>query len=123
MINYKLKRRKGYDDLVCAYAFIGNSQGDESATNNIGDYLNSKGWLSYTFSKDININDQEAIDKESIRRKEQNIRYIQSLKDNGTYGEEYEIDLFLNKNPLFDDPTAPSKETYRFVILDFNKDK
>lgn len=100
--SYSIKRRKGIDDLIGEYAWIGNSQGDESYTNDINVGKGSDGWMSYVF-KDIDINDQEAINKESERRKQVNKDYIKELKRTGEYGKEGSpVTLHLKHNPLFD---------------------
>jgi len=103
---YTTKHRKGITDLINIYAFLGNSQGDTSATNSIEEYKAAKGWLSYAFDESIDCNDQEAIDKESLRRQEQNEITIKELKDSGEYGKEYEntITIAMGTRPFFDDP-------------------
>jgi hypothetical protein len=101
--SYSFKQRKGIDDLLCEYAWIGNSQGDTSATNDTIFGKNSRGWMSFVF-KDINPDDQEAINAESERRKKANMDYIEKLKSEGRFGEEYEISIHLKHNPIFDRP-------------------
>lgn len=87
---FKLKRKKGIDDLKCLFAFSGNSQGDESQTNNIQEYKSSGGWLSFNFDCELT---EEAINKEIEIRKNWNEKYIQELKEKGQYNEEYEITI------------------------------
>ncbi len=99
--SYTIKRQKGIDDLQNIYAWTGNSQGDTSCTNIIEVGLASDGWMTYNF-KDVNFLDQEAINKESIRRKEANDKYIQELKDKGEYGAYFDINIHVKHNPLFD---------------------
>jgi hypothetical protein len=103
---YTTKHKKGITDLINTYAFIGNSQGDISATNSVEEYKNSNGWLSYAFDKNIDSNNQEAINKESERRQEENKITIKELKDSGEYGKEYEstITILRNNRPFFDNP-------------------
>jgi hypothetical protein len=103
MKSYGFKRRRGYDDLVLEYAWIGNSQGDESVSNSVEHCLNNS-WMTYVFGKDVPKDDQEAINKEVERRKKINQEYIEKLKSEGRYGEEYEITIHLKHNPLFDTP-------------------
>lgn len=103
---YTTKHKKGITDLIPIYAFVGNSQGDTSATNSVEEYKSSNGWLSYAFDKSIDCNDQEAINKESLRRQKENEITIKELKDSGEYGKEYEstITILINNRPFFDNP-------------------
>lgn len=103
MHTYKIKAYKGVNDLQNIYAWTGGSQGDESFTNNVKE---NHEWMIYNF-KDIDKNDQEAINIESARRKEENENYIQKLKEIGKYKEEYEINIHMMHNPLFDRPNQP----------------
>jgi len=59
--------RLGIDDLKSIYAWQGNSQGDESVTNDTKEGLASGGWMSFVFDG-IGKYDQKAIDAESARR-------------------------------------------------------
>ena len=124
MKKYKIKCKLGIDDLLCEVAFIGNSQGDESGSNLISDYNNSGGWMSITRGFEEIANDQKAIYKESERRYNVNIDYIEKLKAEGRYGEEYEIDINLHPHPSFDTPTnkgGPPLSSYRMIFLDTTK--
>lgn len=113
---------KGIDDLQNIYAFKGNSQGDESCSNEILDYLASKGWMSFHFDK-IDKTNQEAIYEESLRRQKANEIYIQKCKTDGTYGQYLgDIQLQMIHNPLFDDsPSFSAQNSYSIVILDLSK--
>lgn len=124
MKTYKIKCRRGVDDLLSVYAFIGNSQGDTSASNEIEAYKAAKGWMSYVFT-DIDITDQEAIYAEANRRQKANIDYIKRLAKEGRLHEEYEITIDLVHNPLYDDKQdfIASVESYRMIFLDFSKDE
>ena len=75
---YKITGRKGIDDLKSLYAFVGNSQGDSSASNSIEEYQAAKGWMSFVF--DCNLT-QEAIEEEIQKRKSWNDAYIKELKE------------------------------------------
>lgn len=99
MKEYKLKCLKGIDDLKSLYAFVGNSQGDETRTNSIEDYKNSEGWLSYQFNVPLT---EQDIFKEIEIRNAWNIEYINKLKKTNEYGEEYFISLLMQDNPDFD---------------------
>jgi len=124
MKKYKIKCKLGIDDLLCEVAFTSNSQGDTSGSNLISDYINSKGWMSITSGFEEIANDQKAIYKESERRYNVNIDYIEKLKAEGRYGEEYEISLKLQENPLFDSNHYPKKQpmtSYRMIFLDTTK--
>jgi hypothetical protein len=120
MNKYTFKRKLGIDDLLCEFAFIGNSQGDESVSNEIADYKASQSWMSITKGFEEIADNQEAIYKESERRYNVNIDYIEKLKAEGRYGEEYTIDINLHPHPSFDTPTnkgGPPLESYRMIIL------
>lgn len=116
---YKLKRQKGIDDLLCEYAWIGNSQGDTSATNSIKEGEGSNGWMSFIFHG-INSRDQEAINRESARRKKANEDYIAELKAKGEYGKEYELEIHLKPNLIFDNnyPSSRPIESFKMMFID-----
>jgi len=50
--------------------------------------------------------------------------YVEELKKDGTFGEEFEIELSIMHNPMFDTPQRDSNgiESRRLVILDFSND-
>lgn len=120
MTQYKFKTRKGIDDLKSLYAFSGNSQGDETKTNDIQQYLDSKGWLSFNFDCELS---SEAILDEIKRREEWNNNYIKELMQKGEYGKEQENILSIEYNPLFDNEhfvvVNKPLENYQFLILDY----
>lgn len=119
---YKIKCKKGIDDLQNEYAFTHDSTGVHEYTNEISQYLESNGWLGYRFD-DIDITDQEAIYKESERRKQANLDYIETLYNDGIYGEEYEITISIQDNSAFDTPFSSEElplSSYSFVIFDTN---
>lgn len=121
MNKYTFKRKLGIDDLLCEFAFVGNSQGDTSVSNKIEDYIAAKGWMSITQGFEDIADNQEAIYEESKRRCIANIDYIEKLKAEGKYGEEYEINIYLHPHPIFDTPTnkgGPPLESYRMIFLD-----
>lgn len=119
MTEYKIKGRRGIDDLQSIYAFVGNSQGDTSATNDIEVYKASGGWLSFVFNCELT---QEAINLESERRIILNSQYIKELIENYKYGEKYETIIRVEHNSLFDACIKDkSTSSYSFTILDFNK--
>jgi len=121
-MKYQYKGKKGITDLTSEKAFIGNSQGDETATNEISHFIASEGWLSNVF-KDVDITDQQAIYAESLRRKQANIDYINSLKSEGEYGEEYTMDIEVIDNLMMDNNrlSSDSVESFSFDIIDFSK--
>lgn len=124
MKTYKTKRKLGIDNLLCECAFVGNSQGDDSGSNKISDYVESKGWMSITSGFENIADNQEAIYEESKRRCIINLEYIEKLKAEGRYGEEYEIAINLHPSPDFDTPTNkgdPPLSSYRMIILDMKK--
>ena len=120
MNKYTFKRKLGIDDLLCEFAFADNSQGDKSRSNSIDEYKVSQGWMSIVSGFEEISNNQEAIYKESKKRYNTNIDYIEKLKSEGKYGEEYEIDITLHSHPLFDTPFnkgGPSLTSYRMIFL------
>jgi hypothetical protein len=122
MNKYTFKRKLGIDDLLCEFAFIGNSQGDKSVSNEIADYKASQGWMSITSGFEEIADNQKAIYEESERRYNVNIDYIEKLKAEGRYGEEYTIDINLHPHPSFDTPTnkgGPPLESYRMIFLNY----
>jgi hypothetical protein len=118
LVRYTLKFRHGYDDLKCEYAYRGNSQGDESASNDVEANKNNQ-WMSFYFDCPET---QEAIDKEVIWRKKWNKNYINSLKANGKFGTEYSIGVSFVKHPLFDEPPQQLLMSSKFLILDLNEE-
>lgn len=120
LVNYTFKARYGYDDLKSEYAYRGNSQGDESASNEVHSDKTSGGWMSFGFDCEET---QEAIDKEVAYRKRWNKHYIDSLKANGKFGAEYSINVSFVKHPFFDDPPQQIQMSSSFIILDLNKSK
>lgn len=118
---YEIKRKRGIDDLPSIYAFHGSSQGDESRSNEISDYVASKGWMYNVFTG-IDITDQQAIYEERDRRIKANEDYVAKLHAQGKFGEEYTTTLNIQHNAAFDTPstlnTSPI-ESYKIVFLDF----
>lgn len=120
MNTHTLKLRKGIDDLQNIYAWTGNSQGDESYTNKKEIGLASEGWMTYRF-KDIDMHDQNAIYEESIRRILTNMNYIRKLIEEGHYGEEFEVSMYIKPNPIFDTPHLqfkPPLDSSKMIFLD-----
>jgi len=118
-MKYNFEYEYGIDDLKEEYAFVGNSQGDESATNSIESYKDSEGWLSYTF-ENVPLN-QKAINKEVLKRKEYNKNYIQKLKDSGKYGKKYKVSIQIEDDMLYDEKVNTIEtESYRIDILNLN---
>jgi hypothetical protein len=114
---YTFKQRYGYDDLKSEYAYRGNSQGDDSGSNDVATNQNNP-WMSFGFDCPQT---QEAVDKEVIRRKEWNKNYVNSLKANGKFGLEYDINVSFIPHPMFDEPTQPEPTfSSKFLILNLN---
>lgn len=123
---YKVKgSNKGISDLKSIYAFHGNSQGDESRTNDVERFKNSEGWLSVsTYFKDIDYLNQEEVNKLSFEIEKENDKYIESLHKSGEYGDyNGDIELSIKENPMYDSPRRPGKslESYRMTFIDFSK--
>ena len=119
---YKITGRKGINDLKSLYAFVGNSQGDSSASNSIEEYQAAKGWMSFVFDCELT---QEAIEEEIQKRKSWNDAYIKELKETGEYGKVYFINVQVELDPIYDAPTksAPVAESFRMEFLDLSKHK
>ena len=119
---YKITGRKGINDLKSLYAFVGNSQGDSSASNSIEEYQAAKGWMSFVFDCELT---QEAIEEEIQKRKSWNETYIKELKETGEYGKVYFINVQVELDPIYDAPTksAPVAESFRMEFLDLSKHK
>ena len=126
MNHYKIKGRKGIDDLKPLYAFQSAEQGSNYQTNSISEYENSKGWLIPIF-KDLT---QEGIAKQIVENSQWNLIYVTGLLKTNTFGEEYEINMFMQPNELLDSPVPDtlskpksSLTSYKMIFLDFkNKD-
>lgn len=99
MKTYNIKKQKGIDDLLIEFAFKGNSQGDESVSNDVKEANNV--WMSFCF-RDVDKYNQDAINIEVIRRKKHNEDYIAKLKEEGKYGKEYKLHIHIKENPIFD---------------------
>ena len=119
---YKITGRKGINDLKSLYAFVGNSQGDSSASNSIEEYQAAKGWMSFVFDCELT---QEAIEEEIQKRKSWNETYIKELKETGEYGKVYFINVQVELDPIYDAPTksTPVAESFRMEFLDLSKHK
>lgn len=118
----------GITDLECEYAFYGNSQGDDSSTNSVEDYLSSGGWKSVSSNfKDIDYLNQSEVDKRALEIRTKNQQRILELKRNGEYGKrvENEISLSIKTSPKFDSPKMlnTSLESYRMTFIDFGNGK
>lgn len=120
-MKYKLDCRKGIDDLKPEYLFQGCSQGDEFSTNSLEEYKSSKGWMcSLVYPIPIT---QEEVDSIVKFNKEWNRKYIQELKNSEEFGEIEFRYINIEEDPLFDNNNKGVKESYRYDILDMNKDK
>jgi hypothetical protein len=118
---HEFKYLKGIDDLKSEYFFLGNSQGDGSATNSLVEYNNSGGWMS-PIQKHIP-DTQKEINTIIQENKEWNKNYIKQLQEEGKFGEIYNIDVQIECNPDFDKVPKynHSTESYRFEILDMSQ--
>lgn len=114
---YAITKQRGIDDLLNEYAFRILAQGSHDRSNDVK--WADDDWFSFMFGG-IDKYDQEAINAESRRRHEENLRYIERLKAEGRYGEEYKEHLNLKHYPEFDDPKAFSRPLVgqRFYFID-----
>lgn len=97
-----------------------------SRSNNVQDYIDSKGWMHFTFGNEIDPYDQSAIDAEVEYRKHRNQEYIAQLHKEGIYGEEYQIEVHIQHNPALDapgiNPILPVN-SYRMIFLNCTDDE
>lgn len=116
---------KGKTDLQNIYAFRGNSQEDESHSNEILDYIASDSWMSFHFDG-IDVTNQAAIYAESLRRQKVNAEYVEQCKVDGTYGDRLpDIEMQIAHSSLFDDNSIndhPTRISYSIIILDSTND-
>jgi hypothetical protein len=118
---------KGISDLSSIYAFHGNSQGYDSCSNDVNDFIGSQGWMSVSHGfKDIDYLNQDEVNKRSLEIQKENDEYIKSLYKSGQYGEyNGDINLSLKYMPLYDDPSpihSKGVESYRMAFIDFSKE-
>ena len=119
---------KGVSDLKSEYAFHGNSQGDDSATNSVEEFIASGGWKSVSSNfKDIDYLNQSEVDKRSLEIRTENQQRILELKRNGEYGKrvENEISLSIKTFPKFDSAKIHNTtlDSYRMTFIDFGNGK
>ena len=119
---------KGITDLKSKYAFHGNSQGDDSATNDIEAFKSSQGWLSVSRGfEDIDYLNEDAVAKRSAEIEQENREYVEALKKSGEYGTYLgDISLTIKVNPLFDTSLlkvlkGKGVESYKMTFINFNK--
>ena len=129
-VTYKISADyiKGVYDLESEYAFHGNSQGDDSVTNSVDEFIGSGGWKSVSSNfKDIDYLNQSEVDKRALEIRTKNQQRILELKRNGEYGKrvENEISLSIKTSPKFDSPKMlnTSLESYRMTFIYFGHGK
>ena len=125
MIEYKgPKTYKGIDDLLPELPYINTSHGAEGCLDRYG---KGNPYMEYLFVE-IDEDDDVAIEKEILRRKEVNRGYITTIQADGTYGTELQqVSLFVEEDPIYDSPvkgtgSGPS-ESYKYDILVFDNIK
>lgn len=93
---YIFKKKRGIDDL-------------EGLNERTADYWTPEDWAKWN--------------ADTANRVRRNERYIDRLKGEGRYGEEYEETLTVQPNKLFDDRQMGKcgVESYRMVMLDFSE--
>ena len=119
---------KGISDLESEYAFHGNSQGDDSKTNSVYEFIGSGGWKSVSSNfKDIDYLNQKEVDKRVLDIRTKNQQRILELKRNGEYGERVENEISLSLIPCseFDSYKIHSTtlDSYRMTFIDFGNGK
>ena len=129
-VTYKISADyiKGISDLKSEYAFHGNSQGDDSKTNSVDEFIGSGGWKSVSSNfKDIDYLNQKEVDKRVLDIRTKNQQRILELKRNGEYGERVENEISLSLIPCseFDSYKIHSTtlDSYRMTFIDFGNRK
>lgn len=103
MTDYKIKGRHGITDLKSTYPYHGDW-----------------GYFSayYNLTEEEYLKDVEGYIK---RVQKDNEDYISQLHKEGKFGEEFEITLTMQDNPVFDNSNfknnLPSLKSYKFLIL------
>lgn len=59
-------------------------------------------------------------DLDGSQRKEHE-EFIKKAKEDGTYGQPFELDIEVAHNPLFDEPMQHAKDSHKFVILELSE--
>ena len=129
-VTYKISADyiKGVSDLESEYAFHGNSQGDDSVTNSVDEFIGSGGWKSVSSNfKDIDYLNQKEVDKRVLDIRTKNQQRILELKRNGEYGKRVENEIFLSIKtfPKLDSPKMHNTtlDSYRMIFIDFGNGK
>ena len=112
-----LTYKHGIDDLKSLFAFRGNSQGDDSGSNDVSLNINNT-WMSFGFDCEKT---QEAVDREVKIRARWNEDYIEKLKAKGEFGKEYTTSVSFQPHPVFDEIQNKLLQSSSFYILDLSK--
>ncbi len=120
IIAYKINRSKKADLSYPTYAFHGNSQGDTSATNDVQDFLTSKGWMGvhhkYAHIEYLN---QERVNERFKELEEIRLRELSELTDED---DEYVMELSIVANPKLDNNSYKSSlQSGSFGFIDLSK--
>ena len=129
-VTYKISAdyTKGISDLESEYAFHGNSQGDDSKTNSVDEFIGSGGWKSVSSNfKDIDYLNQSEVDKRALEIRTKNQQRILELKRNGEYGKRVENEISLSLVPCYEFDSnkihSATLDSYRMVFIDFGNGK
>lgn len=116
MKQIELKQYYGVDDLLGLYAYVGSwGTGDHYNSNEVG--IDHPSYVSFVFDC---LETQEAVNAEIIRRKLENEKYIQDLKNTGQYKEPYVIGLTFKEHPIFDSHVESKLISHSFHIIDLS---
>ena len=129
-VTYKISADyiKGISDLKSEYAFHGNSQGDDSKTNSVDEFIGSGGWKSVSSNfKDIDYLNQSEVDKRALEIRTKNQQRILELKRSGEYGKKVENEISLSVKPCpkydFTKIHNTTLDSYRMTFIDFGNGK
>jgi len=113
---------KGVDDLLPEFIFVGNSQGDTTATNSLLEYLGSGGWLSSLINPVPET--QREIDVIVGKNKKKNSDYIKELKLSGEYKKPIGcVTISMLHDPKLDNKNNIQVESYKYDIFNLKMKK
>lgn len=124
-IDFKLKKRKGIDDLKPLFVFDYWGDGESGyGSNDLTKYLvakeNNDGWNHVSFDGSCALT-QEAINAEIKQREIWNKAYVEQLKNDGEYGNEHEQNWRVQTMDAFDKPSSGDAMSGFGMIIPQNK--
>lgn len=118
MKTYTFTGRRGIDDLKPEYTFMSTMQGDTSVSSSVKDIDNP--YLKYVLET-LPIT-QEGIEKEIQKNREYNIQYVEQLRKEDRFGEEYQIAVHFVEHSFLDTPNNSLKlKSFDFKLIDMSE--